>query len=74
MKLLTTCNAFEAEIIKSKLDSYGMDCFIQRDDIGGTSPSLSFVEGVRVYVNESDFDRACQIIPQAKNARKAASS
>lgn len=51
MKQVATCNnRIEAEIIKAKLESFGIPATISADDEGGLHPGMALTQGVYVYV------------------------
>lgn len=50
----------EAQINKSLLDSFGIPNELMNDMIYGTVPSAK--SGVRIIVNESDYERAKEIM------------
>ena len=52
----------EAEFAKQKLNAEGIECMIQSDDIGGVSPALSYVRGVKLLVDEADAERAKAVL------------
>jgi hypothetical protein len=62
MKLLATSDLIEAEVMEARLDAFGISCFLQKNNVGGMRPSLSFVEGVKIFVSESDYERALAVI------------
>ena len=52
----------EAEVVHSKLESYGIESIIEADDILGLPPS----GGVRLLVDEKNFDKACELLKISK--------
>ncbi|HET6268303.1 MAG TPA: hypothetical protein VFG11_11345 [Acidobacteriota bacterium] len=52
----------EAELAKTKLDSFGIDSYITKDDAGGMNPMLQFSRGVRIFVAKSSRDDAAQAL------------
>lgn len=52
----------EAEIVRSKLEAYGIPAVIQADDEAGLHPGLSLTQGVRVLVAASAVERAKQVL------------
>ncbi len=56
----------EADIAKSALDAFGVDCVIGRDDCGGQRPHLSFSGGIRLLVRAEDAQRAEQVLMPEK--------
>lgn len=55
----------EADIAKSALQAFGVDCMISRDDCGGQRPHLAFSEGIRLLVRPADAERAEQVLSGA---------
>lgn len=43
----------EAEITKSALEAFGIDCMISRDDCVGQRPHLSMGEGIRLVIRSA---------------------
>jgi len=52
----------ETEIVQSLLKAFGVDCIVGRDDCGNQRPSLSFVEGMRLFVRAEDAALAQEIL------------
>ena len=52
----------EANIAKSALEAFGLECMISRDDSGGMRPSLTLVQGIRLVVRADDVPRAEEIL------------
>jgi hypothetical protein len=52
----------EAELIKGKLESSGIDSFIFKDDCGGMRPHMQLTDGVQLKVNDADFETAKVIL------------
>jgi hypothetical protein len=52
----------EAEIAKSALEAFGIECMISRDDCGGQRPHLAFSEGIRLLVRAEDSEKAEQVL------------
>ncbi len=58
---LTSCNtSFDANMIKSKLDSEGIECFISNENFSTIYPFLS--GAIDIMVKEEDLERAKEII------------
>lgn len=58
---LISCNtAFDANIIKSKLESEDIECFITNENFSTLYPFMT--GGIDVMINEKDMDRAKEII------------
>lgn len=63
LKTLTTFSSeIEAEILKSKLESAGIESFIFKDDCGGMRPHLQLTDGVRLKVSDVDLETAQNIM------------
>lgn len=65
--LTTFYNPLQAEIVKTRLESEGIPCFLTD---GNLLPSLSFFSdegGVKLKIHKQDFDRAKQIIGDELN-------
>lgn len=58
VRLATYNTITEANVVKARLESEGIDAVVQADDIGSTTPTLGMVRGVNVLVREDDRDRA----------------
>ena len=68
---LNTYNArFEAEVVKSFLESEGFEVQVIGDDLGGIGPHLSFSRGVSLRVKQKDFMRASRILEQLSEAQQ----
>ncbi len=52
----------EAEIAKSALEAFGIDCMISRDDCGGQRPHLIMGEGIRLVIRSGDVRRAEDVL------------
>lgn len=52
----------EANLVRARLVSEGIDAAIQSDDLGSTTPSLGMVRGVLVLVREEDRAAAMDIL------------
>lgn len=55
-------NEMDAEIAKGHLQAAGIPSFIIKDDGGGMIPSLQNVEGVQLFVTESQSENAKKIL------------
>ena len=63
MKCVTVCSdRIEAEIIKTKLASCGIESLVVSDDEGSMLPALELTQGVGVYVEDDVFDEAIEIV------------
>jgi Putative prokaryotic signal transducing protein len=52
----------EANLVKARLQSDGIEALVQSDDLGSTTPTLITVRGVRVLVREPDRARAMEAL------------
>ena len=52
----------QAELAGNTLRSYDIKCLVLADDLGGVRPDQSFIQGVRVVVDEDDFDEAAILL------------
>ncbi len=48
----------EAEAIRERLESLGISCEVQADNVGGMHPHLDVTAGIRLVVNLEDEARA----------------
>lgn len=56
-------NAIEASIVKTKLDAYGIPCFLSDENIAGLYPLQSFRQlGVRLHIFAKDAEKAREIL------------
>ncbi len=55
-------NEIDAEIAKGHLESAGISASIVKDDGGGMFPSLQNTEGVRLFVAESEEEKATVLL------------
>lgn len=55
-------NRLQAETTANLLQSYGIDCKIWADDLGGMGPGQSFLQGVKVFVDAGDLEWAREIL------------
>ncbi|MDP4219822.1 MAG: hypothetical protein Q8916_11120 [Bacteroidota bacterium] len=58
---------FEAEVIKQKLSEAGIESFLQSSDSDNMLPSLDLANGVGIFVEPYDFEKATWIITNAKD-------
>jgi hypothetical protein len=67
MEVIKVCKSrVEADLIKSLLESEGIEVLISADDMGGLTPSLT--QGVRVLVREDQVELALSILKQVKDS------
>lgn len=52
----------EANLVKARLESEGIDAVVQADDLGATTPMLGNVRGVLVLVREEERAAAMEIL------------
>jgi hypothetical protein len=52
----------EAEIAKSALEAFEIECMVSRDDCGGQRPHLAFSGGIRLLVRAEDKERAEEVL------------
>jgi hypothetical protein len=58
-KLLATYQTqFEAELVRTKLQREGIEAFIEAQDRSNVIPSLDYSNGIHLYVEPEDLDRA----------------
>jgi hypothetical protein len=55
-------NDIEAQLAKEQLESENINCFIKSDNYGGMMPALNLSEGVRLIVNEYNYERAVEVL------------
>ena len=56
-------NAIEANIAKTKLDAYGVPCFLTEENMAGLYPGQSlYAFNIRLHLFASDRERALQIL------------
>ncbi len=62
-----TLDSFEANLIKSRLESADIFCAINSNDASGTLPYLQFLEGgIEILVHKDDLKSAQEIIQEMK--------
>ena len=52
----------EAEIVKALLESSGIKVILSTDDAGGFYPSMDALRGVKLIVDETDYEEALSIL------------
>jgi hypothetical protein len=56
-------NVIEANIAKTKLDAYGIPCFLTEENFTGLYPLRNDIfPGVRLHIFEKDFDQAKEVL------------
>ena len=59
--VLGTYNSLtEANLVKARLESEGIEAIVQSDDVGSMTPTLNTVRGVQVLVRSSDRAEAME--------------
>jgi len=61
-EIYSTSSLVEADMIKSFLESRGIKCLIWDKNIATSHPAVTFSSGIRLVVNEEDYDLAEEII------------
>lgn len=62
IRLATYTSITEANLVKARLESDGIDSVVQSDDLGSTTPSVGMLRGVKVLVREQDRARAMETL------------
>jgi hypothetical protein len=52
----------EAELVRAKLGTVGIDALVQRDVASGSIPTIEALQGVKVLVREADLADALEIL------------
>lgn len=61
--IIKSCaNAFEAEVVKGALESAGINCFLQGENISVIYGSIGGAFAVDVIIDEADAERAQQVL------------
>ena len=60
--LATFATLTEANLVKAKLETYGIDSAVQADVGSSTLPTLERTEGVKVLVREADVAEAYEVL------------
>jgi DNA-directed RNA polymerase subunit RPC12/RpoP len=62
-------NAIEAHILKNRLESEGITCFIRDENIVTVNPLYNYaVGGIKLDVQETDVERAIKILAEIEDA------
>lgn len=61
-KLGTYSSRAEADLIKAKLESFGISSVVQSDDVGAMAPNLDLARGVQVLVRENQLADAYDVL------------
>ncbi len=59
----TVTSRAEAELVRARLESAGIDASVHSDDAGGQYPNLS-QSGVRILVREEDLEEAEAVLAE----------
>lgn len=63
LRLLATFSTLtEANLVKAKLETFGIDSAVQADVGSSTLPNFERVEGVRVLVRDTDLAAAYEVL------------
>jgi hypothetical protein len=64
VKLQTFQNPIEANIVKCRLESEGIECFLTNENISRLLPNFSFMfdAGIQLMINENDYEKASEIL------------
>lgn len=62
VKLGTFSTLTEANLVKARLESEGIDALVQSDDLGSMMESMITIRGVRVLVKEKDKAPAMELL------------
>jgi hypothetical protein len=57
-------NEMEAELAQATLNAAHIASYIKMEDVGGMISALQFTKGVRVLVEEKNFDEAVIVLEQ----------
>lgn len=61
-------NEIEASMAQQVLEDSGIKASLLKDDGGGMMPQLQMTEGVTLYVNADDAERAAELIRDFENS------
>ncbi len=63
MKVVFIANSrVEADIVRGKLEAYGIPAMTRQDDEGGLNPALALSLGVSVVVDDDDYEAATRLL------------
>ena len=68
VSIRTYTGRLEAEIARGVLEAHGIEAFISADDMSGTRPELTFMQGARLLVKERDAERAVEALDSKDEA------
>ncbi|MEP6715204.1 MAG: hypothetical protein ABJC09_06500 [Terriglobia bacterium] len=57
----TFSNHMEADLAKSLLEAFGVECTTSSDDCAGQRPHMSLADGVHLIIRDQDRERAEEI-------------
>ena len=52
----------EANLVRAKLETFGVDAVVERDVASGSIPTIEALQGVKVLVREADLAEAFEIL------------
>lgn len=62
MKLVQTFSTRpEASMLAAILDEHAIQYLMQSDDLGGLNPALSYMNGIRLYVSDEDYEQTMNL-------------
>jgi len=61
-------NTMDAYILKSKLESENINCFLLNENIGSLYPNNFSIGGIKLKISEHDIDKALDIIKEIKDS------
>jgi hypothetical protein len=68
VRLGTYGSVTEANLVKARLESEGIEAVVRSDDLGATAPVLAAATGVEVLVRSGDRPRAMEILERMLSA------
>lgn len=71
--LATFSTLTEANLVKAKLEAFGIDSAVEADVGSSTLPNFEVVEGVRVLVRQADLADAYEVLERMLPAGEASS-
>jgi len=62
-----------ANLVKTKLDAYGIPCFLSNENFGNLYPFRNeLFTGVRLHIFEKDFERVKEVLTEEHTSEKEA--
>lgn len=58
----TYTSVTEADLVRAKLETFGIDAVVQRDVASGSLPTFEALAGVKVLVREIDLADALEVL------------